>query len=70
MDSKTESEVSATTISAVARFTSAGVLGSEVLGDDAVVLTVANMDSDGLHTDRLLMKKIGGDWKLAGPPPK
>ena len=45
---------------------SVSVLNSEAQGDDAVVLTAAFDDGTGPHTMKLLMQKIGNDWKFSG----
>jgi hypothetical protein len=39
-----------------------------VQADDTVVLTAAFEDGTDTHTSKLLMKKVGNDWKISGPP--
>ena len=39
----------------------------ETLREDTVVVTAAFEDRTDTHTVKLLMKKIGNDWKLSGP---
>lgn len=43
------------------------VLNREVQAEDAVVLTAAFEERTGTNISKLLLKKIGNDWKLAGP---
>jgi hypothetical protein len=43
------------------------VLNREVQSDDTAVVTAAFEDRTDTHTVKLLMKKIGNDWKLSGP---
>jgi hypothetical protein len=38
----------------------------ETLREDTVVVTAAFEDRTDTHTVKLLMKKIGNDWKLSG----
>lgn len=68
LEGKSESEVSAKVLAESARLKSVRVLNREVQADDTVVLTAAFEDGTDTHTTKLLMKKIGNEWKLSGPP--
>ena len=70
IEQKSESEISAKAMAETANLKSVSVLNSEAQSDDALVLTVAFEDGATTHTTKLLMQKIGNDWKLSGPPPK
>jgi hypothetical protein len=63
---KSESEASTKAMAEVARLDSVRVLNRDVQADDTVVLTAAFGDASGGGTNRLLMKRIGSDWKLSG----
>ena len=43
------------------------LLNREVQADGTVVLTAAFEEGTDSHTSKLLMKKIGNDWKISGP---
>jgi hypothetical protein len=43
------------------------ILGRDVLGDDTVALTVAFDGKDGVHIEKMNMKKIAGQWKFGMP---
>jgi hypothetical protein len=64
---KSESETSIRAMDEVSGLKSVRVLNREVQADDTVVLTAAFEDRTETHTSKLLMKKIGDDWKLFGP---
>jgi hypothetical protein len=64
---KSESEASIRAMDQVISLKSVRVLNREVQADDTVVVTAAFEDRTDTHTVRLLMKKIGNDWKLSGP---
>jgi hypothetical protein len=64
--SKSEDEISAQTMAEVARLKSVQVLDREVKSDDTVVLTAMFEHENGTDTGKLLMKKLGNDWKLYG----
>jgi hypothetical protein len=42
------------------------VLNRDSQSDDTTVLTAAFEDGDQTHTTKLLLKKVGNEWKLAG----
>jgi hypothetical protein len=64
---KPETEVSTSARDEFANLKSIRVLNREVQADDAVVLTAAFADRTNTQTVKLLMKKIGNDWKFSGP---
>ena len=64
---KTETEASIRAKDNIASLESVLVLKREVQADDAVMLTAAFDDRTNTHTVKLLMKKIGNDWKLSTP---
>jgi hypothetical protein len=66
---KSASEASVRAMDEVASLKSVRLLNREVQADDTVVLTAAFEDGTDTHTSKLLMKKIGNDWKIFGPPP-
>jgi hypothetical protein len=68
IEGKSESEVSAKVLEETARLKSIRVLNREVQADDAVVLTAQFEAENHTSTTKLLMKKIGNEWKLSGPP--
>jgi hypothetical protein len=64
---KSETEASIKARNEFAIFKSVRVLNSEVQADDAVVLTAVFEANTSTQTVKLLMKKIGNDWKFSGP---
>ena len=67
-EGKSENEATLRAMDEVARLKSIRVVNREVQADDTVVLTAAFEDGSDTHTSKLLMKKIGNDWKISGPP--
>ena len=63
---KPESEASIRAMDEVIRLKSVRVLNREVQADGTVVLTAAFEDRTDTHTSKLVMKKIGTDWRLSG----
>jgi hypothetical protein len=63
---KPESEASIRAMDQVIGLKSVRVLKREVQADDTVVLTAAFEDRTDTHTTKLLVKKIGNDWKVSG----
>ncbi|MCX6926130.1 MAG: hypothetical protein NT154_23420, partial [Verrucomicrobia bacterium] len=61
-----ESEASAKVKAEVAHLKSVRVLSREAQADDAVMLTVEIEDGTDTHAEKLLMKKVGNEWKLSG----
>ena len=66
---KSETEVLTSAKDNFANLKSVRVLNREVQADDAVMLTAAFEDWTNTHTVKLLMKKMGNDWKYSGPAP-
>jgi hypothetical protein len=66
IEGKSESEASARAMGEVARLKSVRVLNREERDDETVVLTAEFDDNKRTEVNRLLMKKIGNDWKLSG----
>lgn len=64
---KSETEVSISARNSIASLRSVLVLSREVQADDAVMLTASFDDRTNTHTVKLLMKKMGNDWKLSTP---
>jgi hypothetical protein len=65
-EGKSEEEMSTKTIAEVASLKSVRILNREARAEDAVVLTAEFVEENGTQTNKLLMKKFGNDWKLAG----
>ena len=65
---KSETEASIRAMDEVSRLSSVRVLNREVQADDIVVVTAVFEDRTESHTEKLIMKKIGNDWKISGPP--
>jgi len=63
---KSESESSIRARDHVIGLKSVRVLNREVQADDTVVLTATFEDRTETHTAKLLVKKIGNEWKLSG----
>ena len=66
IEGKSEGEASARAMGEVAHLKSVRVLNREVRDDETVVLTAEFEDNKRTEVNRLLMKKIGNDWKLSG----
>jgi hypothetical protein len=66
MDGKSETEASAKAMAEVASLKSVRVLNREAQDDATVVLTAAFEEETRVETNRLIMKKIGTDWRLSG----
>lgn len=64
---KTATEQSIRLADALYNIKSVQILGSQVVDDNTTVLTVGIEGSDNYDTGKLIMKKDGGEWKLAGP---
>ena len=62
-----ESEALVRAMDAVASLKSVRILNREVQANDTVVLTAVFENRTDFHKQKLLMKKIGNDWKLSGP---
>jgi hypothetical protein len=68
LEGKSENEASAKAIAEFASLKSIRVLDREVQADDTVVLTASFEDAKRTETGKLLMKKVGNEWKLSGHP--
>jgi hypothetical protein len=64
---KSASEASIKAMDVMMNLKSVRVLNREVQSDDTVVLTAAMEDRTQTHTTKLLLKKVGNDWKVSGP---
>ena len=67
IEEKSESEASAKVMRDTALLKSVRVLNSEVQANDTVVLTTAFEDETDTFLLKLLMKKIGNEWRFSGP---
>jgi len=50
----------------VSNLKSVQVLNRNFLSDDTAMLTAAFENGDQTNTTKLLVKKVGNEWKLAG----
>ena len=64
---KSETEASIKAMDEVSGMKSVRVVSREAQGDDTAVLTVEFADRTESRTEKLVMKKIGNEWKVAGP---
>jgi hypothetical protein len=60
-----ESQLSAKFMADTARYKSVHVLNREVQADDTVVFTTVFYDETGALPSKVLLKKIGNEWKLS-----
>ena len=67
LEGKSETEATIRAMDEVARLKSVRVVDREVQADDTIVLTAAFEEGTDTHTTKLVMKKIGGEWKISGP---
>jgi hypothetical protein len=65
---KSPDEAAIKAMDEVINFKSVRVLNRETQADDAAVLTVAIEDRTETQTVKMLMKKVGNEWKISGPP--
>jgi hypothetical protein len=65
-EGKFEGEIAAMTKAEVGRLKSVRVRSREAQADDTVVLTVEFEEENQVVTEKLLMKRIGNEWKLSG----
>jgi hypothetical protein len=63
---KSESEASIRAMDDISGLKSIRVLNREIQSDDTVVLTATFEDRNETNTGKLLMKKIGNEWKFSG----
>jgi hypothetical protein len=64
---KSETEASIKAMDEVMSMKSVRVINREVQGDDTVVLTAEFEGRTDSHTGKLVLKKIGNEWKVSGP---
>lgn len=69
-DGKTEAEMIAKMKEEMDHFQSVRVLGRETLLDNTAAVTVAMEGPEETQNAKLILRRIGNDWKLAkvGPP--
>lgn len=65
---KSETEASIKAMDEVMSMKSVRVINREAQGDDTVVLTAEFEGRTDSHTGKLVLKKIGNEWKVSGPP--
>lgn len=64
---KSPEEASIKAMDEVINFRSVRVINRETQTDDTAVLTVALENKTETETVKMLMKKVGNEWKIAGP---
>jgi hypothetical protein len=64
---KSDAEASIRAMDEVTSMKSVRVVNREIQGDDTAVMTVEMETPTGNQTEKLVMKKIGNEWKLFGP---
>jgi hypothetical protein len=67
LEGKSEAEAAIRAMDEVMSMKSLRVLDRETQADDTAVLTATIEGRTDTQTVRLLMKKIGNDWKVSGP---
>lgn len=65
---KSETEASIRAMDEVLSLKSVRVLNREVQGADTAVLAAVFEVRNETNTEKLVMKKIGNEWKVSGPP--
>jgi hypothetical protein len=65
---KSETEASIRAMDEVMGMKAVRVVNREVRDDDTVVLTAEFEGRTGTETEKVMMKKIGNEWKVSGPP--
>lgn len=65
-EGKSADEAAIRAMDEVSNLKSVQVLNRDFQSDDTVVLTAAFEDGDQTHTEKLLLRKVGNEWKLAG----
>ena len=66
-EGKSEAEVSLRLADEMSRIESVQILGREATDDNTVLIAVGADDQDEFQTIKIVMRKIGGEWKFAGP---
>jgi hypothetical protein len=67
LKSKSGTEASIRAMDEVSGMKSVRVVDREVRGDDTVVITAEIEGRTGTDTQKLVLKKIGNEWKISGP---
>jgi len=62
---KSEAEMAAESARDIAKFKSCRVLEKEYLPGDAIRLTL-QMDGENAETNKLILKRVGNEWKISG----
>lgn len=65
-EGKSAEEAAMRAMDEVSNLKSVQVLNRDFQSDDTAVLTAEFEDGDRTHTTKLLLKKVGNEWKLAG----
>lgn len=63
---KSADEASIRAMDEVSNLQSVQVINRDIQSDDTAVLTAEFQDGDQTHTTKLILKKVGNDWKMAG----
>jgi len=66
LEGKSTDQAAIRAMDEVSNLKSVQVLNRDFQNDDTVVLTIAFEDGNQTHTEKLLLKKIGNEWKLSG----
>ena len=66
---KSETEASIRMMDEVSGMKSVRVVNREVRSEDTVVITAEIEGRTGTETEKLVLKKIGNEWKISGPEP-
>ncbi len=66
-EGKSADEAAIRAMDQVVNLKSVQVLNREFQNTDTAVLTTAFEEGDQSHTNRILVKRVGNEWKLAGP---
>jgi hypothetical protein len=67
-EGKSDTEASIKAMDEVSSLKSVRILNREAQGDDTVVLTTEFEDRTGTHTGKMVMKKVGNEWKVSSLP--
>jgi hypothetical protein len=65
-EGKSADEAAIRAMDEVSNLKSVQVINRDFQGDDTVVLTAEFDDGERPHTTKLILKKVGNEWKLAG----
>jgi len=67
-EGKSETEASIKAMDEVRSLKSVRILSREAQSDDTAILTAEFEDRTGTHIGKLIMKKVGNEWKLSSLP--